>query len=159
MNARAHKGIKKIIDNVEDIEWCLSPGWSFGDHCRVKTLISKDANGSNDLSFGIGEMDPGDIHLLHHHTEDTEIYYVLSGTAKITLDDEEIQAKPGMAFYMPANVKHRIENNGKEKFVLLWVFDTPRDPYEDSTTVWDEGPYAGDENWDKKLKRASERED
>jgi mannose-6-phosphate isomerase-like protein (cupin superfamily) len=40
---------------------------------------------------------------------------VLSGRAKVTVDDEEIDATPGTAIYIPVASKHKILNDGGEK--------------------------------------------
>ena len=69
---------------------------------------------------------------MHNHPEDAEFYYVLSGTAKVTVDEEEIDATPNTAIYIPVAAKHKILNDGEEKFVFLYGLnaDTRRYVYD-----------------------------
>jgi mannose-6-phosphate isomerase-like protein (cupin superfamily) len=59
---------------------------------------------------------------------------VLSGNAKVTVDDEEIDAAPGTAIYIPVASKHKILNDGEEKFVFIYGLnaDTRRYVYDES---------------------------
>jgi mannose-6-phosphate isomerase-like protein (cupin superfamily) len=58
---------------------------------------------------------------------------VLSGRAKVTVDDEEIDATPGTAIYIPVAAKHKILNDGGEKFVFVYGLnaDTRRYVYDE----------------------------
>ena len=80
----------------------------------------------------MGSLDPGKILGLHHHAEDAEFYYVLSGRAKVTVEEELIDAEPGTAIYIPVAAKHSILNDGEEKFVFLYGLnaDTRRYVYD-----------------------------
>lgn len=89
--------------------------------------------GSSDLCIGIGELPPGKVLGLHHHVGDAEFYYVLSGRATITVDDEVIDATPGTAIYIPKDSPHKILNDGKDKFVMVYGLNAPTRKY-----VWDE---------------------
>jgi len=109
------------------------------DRTVWKTLVggaTKETNScdSKDLSFGVGKLEPGEVHLLHHHSIESEIYYVLSGRAKITAGDEVIDAGPDTCVYIPVGMKHAIVNDGKETFNFIWVYNKP---YE-WTLHWDE---------------------
>jgi mannose-6-phosphate isomerase-like protein (cupin superfamily) len=46
---------------------------------------------------------PGEVHLLHYHKRETEIYYVIQGRAKMRIDVEEIDAASGTAIYGTRN--------------------------------------------------------
>ena len=74
------------IRDVEDWDYCDTYP---RDKCRFKYLISQEANDSKDLSCGIAELDPGEVHLLHYHPKEAELYYVLSGYAKVRVENEE----------------------------------------------------------------------
>lgn len=102
------------------------------DWLNYKRLIWEQM-GSSDLCIGIGELPPGKVLGLHHHVGDAEFYYVLSGRAKITVDDEVIDATPGTAIYIPKDSTHKILNDGKEKFVMVYGLNAPTRKY-----VWDE---------------------
>ena len=57
---------------------------------------------------------------------------MLSGSAKVIVDEEEIDATPGTAIYIPAASKHAILNDGEEKFVFVYGLnaDTRRYVYD-----------------------------
>ena len=44
---------------------------------------------------------------LHYHERTDEIYYILGGTGRMALDDEEIELREGLVVYVPRGVKHR----------------------------------------------------
>jgi mannose-6-phosphate isomerase-like protein (cupin superfamily) len=44
---------------------------------------------------------------LHFHAKTDEFYYVISGTGKMVLDDEEIELHAGVVVYVPRGVKHK----------------------------------------------------
>ena len=102
------------------------------DWLNFKRLIWEET-GSKELCVGVGELDPGRVLGLHHHVGDAEFYYVLSGRATITVEDKEIDATPGTAIYIPPSAKHKILNDGKEKFVMIYGLNAPTRRY-----VWDE---------------------
>jgi mannose-6-phosphate isomerase-like protein (cupin superfamily) len=70
---------------------------------------------------------------LHHHVGDAEFYYVLSGRAKVTVGDLEVDASPGTAIYIPESAPHMIENDGDENFVMVYGLNAPTRRF-----VWDE---------------------
>ena len=102
------------------------------DWLNFKRLIWEET-GSKELCVGVGELDPGRVLGLHHHVGDAEFYYVLSGRATVTVGDEEIDATPGTAIYIPPSAKHKIVNDGREKFVMVYGLNAPTRRY-----VWDE---------------------
>ncbi|MBU5336648.1 cupin domain-containing protein [Intestinibacter bartlettii] len=57
---------------------------------------------------------------LHEHTEDYEVYYILSGKGKVLDGDEIVEVNSGDVVYA-INTKHYIENIGDEDLVFLAV--------------------------------------
>ena len=122
--------LKRAV-RFEDVPWNRNDDPR--DWLNYKRLIWSET-GSDDLCVGVGSLDPGKILDLHNHPEDAEFYYVLSGNAKVTVDEEEIDAAPGTAIYIPAAAKHKVFNGGDEKFVFVYglnagtrryVYDVP----------------------------------
>lgn len=101
-----------------------------------RTFLSKEVNGSTDLSMGIWTMKPGEIHPLHHHPGAAEIYYIMSGSALFTVDEEVVDGTPGTAIYLPVNCKHRVEVHGDETLVFMWAYNKP--DFKEVGMVWDE---------------------
>ena len=92
----------KRVARVEDIrEWldCEKALYYTGgdkrwlrDGIMWQRLIGPED--SKDLIFGVARLDPGQIHLLHHHEGASELYYVLEGSGRFTLDEEIINGTP-----------------------------------------------------------------
>ncbi len=57
------------------------------------------------LSCGIYHLKAGAKDLQHPHDED-EVYYVLSGSGRVRIEDEERQVGPGSILYVQATSEH-----------------------------------------------------
>ena len=55
------------------------------------------------------------------HARRAEHWFVVSGTAKITLDGEEIIKAAGEAIDIPVGAAHRVENPGEKLLVFIEV--------------------------------------
>jgi len=119
----------KVI-RLEDIPWRRNDDPR--DWLYFKRLIWEET-GSKEFCVGIGELNPGRTLGLHHHVDDAEFYYVISGRAKVTVEDLEIDATPGTAIYIPPSPTHKLVNDGDEKFILIYGLNAPTRRY-----VWDE---------------------
>lgn len=97
-----------------------------------KSLIDRE-KGSQDLSLGIGWLKPGEVHLLHHHEEASEFYYIIEGSGTITVADETVKATPGTTIYIPAGDKHKIVNDSDRDMIVLFGYNRP-----DWPSIWDE---------------------
>ncbi len=64
---------------------------------------------------------PGKKLSLQMHYHRSEHWVVVRGTAKVILEDREILLRPGESTFIPAGVRHRLENPGK---VTLEVIET-----------------------------------
>ena len=89
--------------------------------------------------MGLASLEPGEVHLLHHHPDRPEAFYVLEGTAIANLGDETIVARPGTAIYVPAGLGHGLRQQGPARFVALWVIGAPPNATSPDL-VWDDIP-------------------
>ncbi|WP_457752012.1 mannose-1-phosphate guanylyltransferase/mannose-6-phosphate isomerase [Thermococcus sp.] len=64
---------------------------------------------------------PGKKLSLQMHYHRSEHWVVVRGTAKVVVGDKEILLRPGESTFIPAGVKHRLENPGR---VVLEVIET-----------------------------------
>ena len=55
------------------------------------------------------------------HAHRAEHWFVVRGTAKVTLNGEEIIVKTGEAIDIPLGAAHRVENNEEENLVFIEV--------------------------------------
>jgi mannose-6-phosphate isomerase-like protein (cupin superfamily) len=83
---------------------------------------------------------PGTIHVteisvdarLHYHRSLTETYYFLEcgADARMQLDDEQVDVKPGLCIMIPPGVRHRAIGRMKVLIVVFPKFD-PEDEWFD----------------------------
>ena len=55
------------------------------------------------------------------HARRAEHWMVVAGSAKVTLDDEEISLQTGDTIDIPVEAKHRVENPGAEKLIFIEI--------------------------------------
>jgi mannose-6-phosphate isomerase-like protein (cupin superfamily) len=44
---------------------------------------------------------------LHYHARTDEFYYIISGSGRMVLDDDEIEVHEGVVVYVPRGVRHK----------------------------------------------------
>jgi mannose-6-phosphate isomerase-like protein (cupin superfamily) len=74
------------------------------------------------LSVGVYQLPKGGVDPQSPHTED-EVYYVVSGAAKIKVANEDRKVKAGTVVYVAKNVEHRFHSI--EEDLTLLVFFAP----------------------------------
>ena len=67
------------------------------------------------------EVLPGKRLSYQKHAQRAEHWFVVEGTAKVTLDDQEITVRAGEAIDIPIGAAHRVENPDKENLVFIEV--------------------------------------
>jgi len=67
------------------------------------------------------EVLPGKRLSYQKHAQRAEHWFVVEGTAKVTLDDEEITVRAGEAIDIPIGAAHRVENPNEENLVFIEV--------------------------------------
>jgi len=93
-----------------------------------KVLIGPKTTRSKNLSFGITVMAPRTIQSPpHSHAIEDEIIYIIDGEGEITSGNESAKIYPGIAMFIPAGVKHNIENKSDREMKLACCFNPPLD--------------------------------
>ena len=72
-----------------------------------------------DLSMGLYVLPTGGTDPQSPHTED-EVYYVVSGRAKILVEEENRDVRAGSIIYVAKNVEHRFHSIEEELTVLVF---------------------------------------
>ena len=72
-----------------------------------------------DLSMGLYVLPTGGTDPQSPHTED-EVYYILSGRAKIKVGDEDRDVEAGSIVYVAKNVEHRFHSIEEELTVIVF---------------------------------------
>ena len=67
------------------------------------------------------EVLPGKRLSYQKHAQRAEHWYVVEGTAKVTLDGEEITVRAGEAIDIPIGTAHRVENPDEGNLVFIEV--------------------------------------
>lgn len=84
-------------------------GWfetlAISDRFQVKRIVVK----------------PGGILSLQSHMHRSEHWIVVSGTARVTLNDDVMLVTENQSIYIPLGARHRLENPGKLPMVLIEV--------------------------------------
>lgn len=84
-------------------------------------LIDPDDSPSRNLKMGYTIIYPTGKTTGHAHDDMEEVYYVLSGTGKMIVGDDEFPIKGGDAFYVPFGEYHVTYNTGIQPLAILWV--------------------------------------
>ena len=67
------------------------------------------------------EVLPGKRLSYQKHAQRAEHWFVVEGTAKVTLDDRDLLIAAGEAIDIPVGSAHRVENPGNEDLIFIEV--------------------------------------
>ena len=98
----------KSVAQAENYPKDYRPWGSFetlilGDNYRVKLI----------------EVSVGGVLSLQSHEYRSEHWVVVEGLAKVTVDSKEILMNEGQSIYIPVGSKHRLENNGSHRLLVI----------------------------------------
>ena len=94
---------------------------------RYKPLIGGSWSGvipHDDVFMGVLELAPKATYPAHQHPA-PEIYYVISGKAEWSVDDETFVVESGAAIHHPPNASHRMVNIGDDVLRLVYFWWAP----------------------------------
>lgn len=97
-------------------------------------LLGPLINGATEFSVGVFTMAPNQIHPPHYHPVGPEFYYIVSGSCLLRVDDEEVEAGPETAVYLPEGTVHAVRTRDGETVTIVYGFDLR--PNADIATVW-----------------------
>ena len=106
--------------NIHKIDWSTIP-WT-----PVRAGVERKAFSSERATVTLHKLMPGHKPQPHSHPHE-QIAYIVSGTIKFFVGDEEHVLGPGSLLVVPPNVEHWGEVIGDEPVLNLDVF-TPRRP-------------------------------
>jgi len=89
------------------------------DGSTIRELLAHRNSSIRQQSLAEARLAPGAATTPHHHGVTEEIYYILSGTAAMTLGQETRPVGPGDAIAIPPGIRHTIRNTGPEELVFL----------------------------------------
>ena len=68
-----------------------------------------------------GKLEPGSSIGMHTHETNSEMIFILSGTATILYDDITEEILPGQCHYCPMGHAHSMRNEGSEDLIFYAV--------------------------------------
>ena len=96
-----------------------APPFTTVDGSTIRELLAHRNSGIRKQSLAEARLAPGAATTPHHHAVTEEIYYILSGTAAMTLGSETRPVGPGDAIAIPSGARHTIRNTGPGELVFL----------------------------------------
>ena len=88
---------------------------------EIRPLIDRTTAPVNQCSLAEETLPPGRSVTPHHHQVLEEVYYLLSGSGRMRVGDEEREVGAGDAIYIPRGTPHTLSNTGAEPIRLLLV--------------------------------------
>jgi mannose-6-phosphate isomerase-like protein (cupin superfamily) len=89
------------------------------DGSTIRELLAHRNSSIRQQSLAEARLAPGSATTPHHHAVTEEIYYILSGTADMTLGRDTRSVGPGDAIAIPPGARHTIRNTGSIELVFL----------------------------------------
>ncbi len=89
------------------------------DGSTIRELLAHRNSSIRNQSLAEARLAVGAATIPHHHAVTEEIYYILSGSAEMTLGEETRGVGPGDAIAIPPGLRHTIRNTGGEELVFL----------------------------------------
>ena len=122
------RGVMDIVNQQDTIPFTTVDG------STIRELLAHRNSAIRKQSLAEARLEAGSATTPHHHDVTEEIYYILSGTADMTLGEETRPVGPGDAIAIPPGVRHTIRNTGSGELVFLC---TCAPGYEHSDTFLD----------------------
>jgi mannose-6-phosphate isomerase-like protein (cupin superfamily) len=89
------------------------------DGSEIRELLACRNSVIRNQSLAEATVAPGASTQEHYHPKSEEIYYILSGTARMKIDDEWREVGPLDAVAIPPGARHKIWNTGTGPLVFL----------------------------------------
>lgn len=90
------------------------------DLCRLRELIHPEHDGvAVGYSLAHAVVAPGQRTLRHHLEGASELYYLISGSGRMHIDDEVQEVEAGDTILIPPGAVQFLENTGDEEIVFL----------------------------------------
>ena len=97
---------------------------------EIRPLIDRTTSPIERCSLAEEVLPAGAAVASHHHLLTEEVYYILSGTGRMTVGSEERKVCAGDAIFIPRGYTHTLENTGSTPMTILLVCG-PAYSYED----------------------------
>jgi len=109
---------QKIFFKLEDIE----EKYVFDSDRSYKVLISPDIIPESPLGLAKYNYKPGQMGPAHKHETEVEVYFVLSGSGKVIIENEVFPLEPGNIVYIPSQKEHQTRSMADSSLEFLAFF-------------------------------------
>ncbi|MEO0562489.1 MAG: cupin domain-containing protein [Chloroflexota bacterium] len=106
--------------HINDVDWQADPRFP---GVAVQVLISKTDTDAASLIHG--RVEPGGEITTHTHETETEVVYVLAGSAAMTMGEDTFPLQAGASLLIPAGIPHSVKNDGDVDFEIIAVHTPP----------------------------------
>jgi mannose-6-phosphate isomerase-like protein (cupin superfamily) len=96
-----------------------APPFTTVDGSTIRELLAHRNSSIRRQSLAEARLAVGSATVPHHHADTEEIYYILTGSADMTIGDETRGVGPGDAIAIPPGARHTIRNTGPDELVFL----------------------------------------
>ncbi|HEV8619707.1 MAG TPA: cupin domain-containing protein [Nitrospiraceae bacterium] len=99
------------------------PEFLAGDHTVLRELLHP-AKQPLALGYSVahGTLAPG-VRSKWHRLTSSEVYYIIAGRGRLTVDDSVVAVEPGSVIYVPPGGKQSLENSGPTAIEFLCLVD------------------------------------
>ncbi len=99
------------------------PEFLAGDHTVLRELLHP-AKQPLELGYSVahGTLAPG-VRSKWHRLTSSEVYYIIAGRGRLTVDDSVVSVEPGSVVYVPPGGKQFLENSGPTAIEFLCLVD------------------------------------
>ncbi len=102
------------IHNIADV-----PAFTTKDGSEIREILAYRNSCLQKQSLAEARLPPGGRTTPHYHPLTEEIYYILIGKGRMTIDNETRDVGPGDAIAIPPAATHTIQNIGSETLLFL----------------------------------------
>lgn len=106
------------------------------DSSEIRELLAHRNSVIQNQSLAEARVPVGTRTIPHYHVKTEEIYYIVQGSGRMTIEGEQCDVTVGDAIAIPPGQVHQIENIGSEELRLLCCCSPP---YEHDDTVLVDG--------------------
>lgn len=89
------------------------------DQSEIRELMHPQLHSNQKQSLAEAIVKAGQITTLHQHKQTEELYYILEGTGRMTLAEQEFKVGPGDTICIQPGTPHRIKNTGNNDLRFL----------------------------------------
>lgn len=104
---------------MEVVNRNAAPPFTTVDGSTIRELLAHRNSAIRHQSLAEARLAPGRATTPHHHAVTEEIYYILEGSAEMTLGTDARPVGPGDAIAIPPGLRHTIRNTGPADLVFL----------------------------------------